>query len=108
MKPMLIPRFSLRTTLMGVTASAFFFVIFGFAMRGHAWAVGITAAVVSVLAAFVIHAYFFVVVSWLGHLMGAKLSPARTSQGGLQTSTDELTAVAPKNSTEPEAGPSAN
>lgn len=105
---MLIPRFSLRATLIGVTASAFFFLILGIAVRGHAWAMGITVAVASVFAAFVIHACFFVLACRLGQLMGAQLAPARTNQGGIQTSTDELTALAPGDETEHEAAPSAN
>jgi len=87
--PMLIPRFSLRTTWLMVTVSAVFFVIAGSAYRGSAWAVVITVAVVSLFVTLAVHAVFYGLVTAFGKIVGAKISPARTSQGGMQSSTDE-------------------
>lgn len=73
---MLFPRFTLRTILLVITGSALLFVVVGAAVRGHTWAVGVTAAVVSVLLAAVIHAGWFGIV-WLI----ARLSPAESTGG---------------------------
>jgi len=86
---MLIPRFSLRTTLLGMSICAVFSVIAGSAYRGHAWAVVITVAVLSLLVTLAVHAVFYALVSAFGKIVGAKISPARTSQGGMQSSTDD-------------------
>ena len=92
---MLIPRYSLRTTLLGVTLSAILFLIVGYAYRGQAWAVVITVAIVSVFVALAIHACFYLLVSALGRVIGAKIAPARTSQGGLQSSADDQIPLEP-------------
>ena len=86
---MLIPRFSLRTTLLIVTLCAVFFVIMGYAYRGDAWAVVITVAVLSVFLTLAVHAVFYGLVLAMGRIVGGQISPARTSQGGLQSSSDD-------------------
>jgi len=86
---MLIPRFSLRTTWLIVTVSAVFFVIVGYAIRENAWAIVITVAVVSLFVTLAVHAVFYTLVTAFGKIVGAKISPARTSQGGMQSSTDD-------------------
>ncbi|NOY43203.1 MAG: hypothetical protein GXP26_15390 [Planctomycetes bacterium] len=86
---MLIPRYSLRTTLIGVTICAVFFLIAGEALRGHEWAVVITITVVSILGMFAVHASLYLLASYFGKIIGAPLSPARTNQGGMQTSSDK-------------------
>ena len=85
---MLIPQFSLRTTLKVLTACAVLFLIAGQAVQGHAWAVGVTVAVLSVLGTLVVHAVFYGLTAWLSRLIGVQQLPARTSQGGLQLSPD--------------------
>jgi len=72
-----------------VTVSAVFFVIVGYAIRGNAWAIVITVAVVSLFVTLAVHAVFYGLVSAFGKIVGAKISPARTSQGGMQSSTDD-------------------
>ena len=85
---MLIPQFSLRTTLKLVTICAVLFLISGRAVQGHAWAVGVMVAVLSVLGTLIVHAIFYGLTTWLSRILGVQQSPARTSQGGLQLSPD--------------------
>ena len=85
---MLIPQFSLRTTLKVVTVCALLFLIAGQALEGKAWAVAATVAVLSVLATLAVHGCFFGLTAGLSRIIGAQHSPARTSQGGLQISSD--------------------
>lgn len=73
----------------GVTVCAVFFVIVGAALRGNAWAVVFTVAVLSLLVTLAVHAVFYALVTVFGKIVGAKISPARTSQGGMQSSTEE-------------------
>ncbi|MCA9232961.1 MAG: hypothetical protein KDA57_20110 [Planctomycetales bacterium] len=91
---MLIPRFSLRTTLLLLTVCAVFFLVMGRAYQGDYWAVVITVAVLSILATLAVHAMFYLLVLALGKLVGAKIAPARTSQGGMQSSADDLVSAA--------------
>ncbi len=90
---MLIPRFSLRTTWLGVTVCSVFFVIVGYAYRGEAWAVVIAVAVLSIFVTLAIHAIFYALVTAFGRIVGAQISPARTSQGGVQSSSNDLESV---------------
>jgi len=85
---MLIPRFSLRTTLKTITVSALLFLIAGQALEGKAWAVVVTVAVLSVLATLLVHGCFFGLTAGLSRLIGSHQSPARTSQGGFQVSNE--------------------
>ena len=86
---MLLPRFSLRTTLIGVTVSALFFLIAGQALRGHSWAIVITVGVVGLLTTFVFHAGLYALTSALSRIVGTQETPALTSQGGLQANSDQ-------------------
>lgn len=100
---MLIPQFSLRTTLKVVTVCALLFLIAGQALEGRAWAMGVTVGVLSVLATLLVHSGFFAFTAAMSSIVGTQQSPARTSQGGLQLSSDiELlpTHAAPSNRTE--------
>ncbi len=90
---MLIPRFSLRTTLLGVSVCSIFFVIVGYAYRGEAWAVVISVAVLSIFVTLAIHAIFYALVTAFGRIVGAQIAPARTNQGGMQSSSDDLESV---------------
>lgn len=87
---MLIPRFSLRTSLILLTVCAFFFLVMGRATRGDAWAIVVTVAVLSVLFALIVQAMFYLLAKTFGKIVGAQISPARTSQGGIQSSIDIL------------------
>lgn len=87
---MLIPRFSLRTSLILLTVCAFFFLVVGRATRGDAWAIVITFAVLSVFVALAVQAMFYLLARAFGKIIGAQISPAKTSQGGIQSSTDLL------------------
>ena len=86
---MLLPRYSLRTTLLGITGFAFFFVVLGQAVRGAPWAVVISVACVSLMLIFVFHALLYVVATVFARLVGTQQQPARTFQGGMQLSSDE-------------------
>lgn len=86
---MFLPRYSLRTTLIGVSICAVFFLIASEAIQGKSWAVVITVTVVSVLGIFVVHAGLYLLAFSLGKIIGVPLSPARTNQGGIQTSTEQ-------------------
>ncbi len=85
---MLIPQFSLRTTLQVLTVCAVLFLVAGQALAGKAWAVIVTVAVLSVLATLLVHGCFYLVAAALSKLTGTQQTPARTSQGGLQLSPD--------------------
>ncbi len=85
---MLIPQFSLRTILKVITVCAVLFLIAGEALQGKAWAVAVTVGVLSVLATLAVHGCFFGLTAGLSRIIGAQQSPARTSQGGMQLSSD--------------------
>jgi hypothetical protein len=53
---MLIPRYTIRAILAVTTVAAFVFVIAGLAVRGHAWAWGVTFGVASLLLAMLVQA----------------------------------------------------
>ena len=86
---MLIPRFSLRTTMKWVTACAFLFLVLGQAVRGEAWAVGITVVVLSLVITLAVHACFFALALLAMKWLGTEPSPAHTSRGGLRLSADD-------------------
>jgi len=86
---MLLPRYSLRTTLLGITSCALLFVVLGQALRGRPWAIVISVAVVSLLVTLLFHAALYLVSSFFSHLVGSQEFSARTSQGGVQSSSDQ-------------------
>jgi hypothetical protein len=61
---MLVPRFSIRTTLGVVTIAAIVFVVAGMAIRGETWAWGITIAVITLAVTMLVHAAWFGIV-WM-------------------------------------------
>jgi hypothetical protein len=61
---MLIPRFSLRWLLGLTTAFAVLSLVWSFAFRGHAWALGMSAAVNGLVLLFAFHAGAFLI-AWL-------------------------------------------
>jgi hypothetical protein len=85
---MLLPQFSLRRALWIITACACFFLVQSLAMRGHAWALGVTVASASLLVAHLFYALFFVLVTFVGQLIGTESISARTSRGSIVSGTD--------------------
>jgi len=81
---MLIPRYSLKTSLIGITACAVFFLVVGKAFQGRSWAIVATVAVISLLVTLLFHAVLFLVSTLLSRFVGTQQLPARTSQGGVQ------------------------
>jgi hypothetical protein len=65
---MLLPRFTIRTLLAILTASAAVFVIVGAAVRGHVWAWGVTIAIFSLLVTAIVHAAWFSLVKLLSRI----------------------------------------
>lgn len=92
---MLLPRFSIRTLLLVITGVAVVSLFAGQALGGRVWAVGLTAAVVSIPAALVVHALFFRICSMLAQMLGAQEIIARTSRGGVERSSPASAASVP-------------
>ena len=67
---MLIPRFSLRWMLFVLSASGVFFLFVSLAVKGHAWAIGVSTALATVLAALTIQTAFFGAAWLLATLLG--------------------------------------
>ena len=80
---MLLPRFSLRTTMFLVTGSALLFLVAGFAVRGNPWAIGATAAVASVGAAMIFYALVYLLCGIFSQIVGAEAVVAKTSRGAV-------------------------
>lgn len=80
---MLLPRFSLRMTLLLLTSAAFFFVVVAQAVRGSLWAIGPAVAIGSVLSALVTYAIFFVLCTLFGRVVGIEQVVARSSRGAV-------------------------
>src|SRR5262245_2402112 len=79
---MIMPRFTIRTALVGVTLCALVFVVVGMAVRGESWAWGITIGFVSLIITLIVHALWFFQVSrwaWLFSPPPALPTQARTS-----------------------------
>jgi hypothetical protein len=71
---MIMPRFTIRTGLLGVTFCALAFVVVGMALRGETWAWGITIGLVSLLVTLVVHAAWFGLVWMFARLPAAQSS----------------------------------
>lgn len=67
---MLIPRFSIRWLLLLTTVCAAFFFFLTFAVRGEAWAMGVTIGVGSLSIVFMVHALFFMAVWVMTEVVG--------------------------------------
>ena len=87
--PMLLPRFSLRLTLVVLTGAACFFLVVAQAARGSVWAVGVAVAVGSVLAALATYALFFFACTLFGRLVGIEEIVAKTSRGAVLRDTGQ-------------------
>src|SRR5262245_50283476 len=86
---MILPRFTLRTTLVGITFCALFCLVLVRAILGDYWAIAASVAVGSLFAIVVVHSCLYVVIAALAHMLGSHTLPARTRQGGVQASPDE-------------------
>ena len=86
---MLLPQFSLRTTLKALSACAVLFVVVRQAVLGQFWAIAVSCALLSVVVCFVFYALFYALTVGMSRVVGTQQLPARTSQGGLQLTTDE-------------------
>ena len=85
---MLLPRFSIRTALVIITAVAVLSLFAGQALGGRAWAFGITVAAVSIPAALAVQAAFFGLASAFSRLLGEERIIAHTSRGGVRAQCD--------------------
>lgn len=86
---MLIPSFSLRSSLIGTAICAVFCLVLSQAVGGSPWAIVVSVAVLSLLVTFVFHALMYLVTFVLTKLVGQQQAPALTSQGGLQSTPDQ-------------------
>lgn len=85
---MLLPRFSLRTTLIVTTVAAVFCLALARAAAGRAWAVGLATAVGVVGYILAINVVFFGISYAFSRLFGVEKVVVRTSQGGVQQDGD--------------------
>lgn len=94
---MLLPRFTIRSMLLVATGVALVSIFAGQALVGKIWAMGVTAAVVSIPAALLMQAAFFAVGSAFARWLGPQEIVARTSRGGIERSSlpDLLSASSP-------------
>ncbi len=86
---MLLPRFTLRMTLVGITCSALFCLVLVRAVAGDYWAIATSVAVASLAVIVAVHGCMYVVIAALARLLGSSTLPAHTRQGGVQASPDE-------------------
>ncbi|MCR4412474.1 MAG: hypothetical protein NUV77_08640 [Thermoguttaceae bacterium] len=99
---MLIPQFTIRW-LLGVTAvSAVVFTIVGLAVRGSAWAQGVSAAFVALALAMLVYALLFGVV-WL--LAEAKAKLGKGEPGGSPFGADPVVPNPPTDDGRPQDPP---
>jgi hypothetical protein len=97
---MLLPRFSIRTMLAIATGVAVISIFAGQALGGKAWAMGLTAAVVSVPVSLAVQALFFAVGSAFARWLGPQDIVARTNRGGVERSSlPSLLTASPANPT---------
>ncbi len=86
---MLLPRFTLRTTLIGITVCAFFGLVLARADAGDLWAYAASVAVKSLAVIVAVHACMYLLIAATSRVLGSRTLPARTRQGGVQASPDE-------------------
>ena len=88
---MLLPRYSLRTILLALTAGAVFSLALGQAVQGRAWAIVVSISVASSLLLLIFHALLYLFCSGLSRLFGTQTLSARTSRGGVQSDSQQHT-----------------
>lgn len=81
---MILPRFSLRTTLALTTVAALFCVALARAANGRPWAICLSTAVGVIGFTLLVHACLFGVSYCVSKLLGVEDAVVRTSQGGLK------------------------
>lgn len=86
---MLLPRFTLRSTLIGITAFAVLGLALARAQAGDLWARACVVAVASLVGIVIVHACFYMLIAATARVLGSRRLPARTRQGGVQASPDE-------------------
>ena len=86
---MILPRFTLRATIIGVTLVALFSLVLVRADAGDTWAISATVAVASLVVIVIVHACLYVLIVATSRILGSHTLPARTRQGGVQLSPDE-------------------
>lgn len=86
---MILPRFTLRTTILGVTLAALFSLVLVRADAGDTWAIAASVAVASLVVIVLVHACLYVVIAATSRVLGTHSFPARTRQGGVQLGPDE-------------------
>ena len=67
---MLIPRFTLRWMLFVLSVSGVFFLFLSLAVKGQAWAIGVSTAIATMLGILVVHMTFFGAAWVLASLLG--------------------------------------
>jgi len=95
---MLLPRFSLRTILVGLTPCAIFSLALGQAVQGEPWAIVVSVAVASLLLLLVFHGLLYLLSAALARLVGTQALSARTSRGGVQIDSQHHTIPGPDTS----------
>ncbi len=86
---MILPRFTLRATIVAVTFVAIFSLVLVRAQAGDTWAVAASMAVFSLLVIVLVHGCLYILISATARGIGTQALPARTRQGGVQLSPDE-------------------
>ena len=95
---MLLPRYSLRTSLLGLTTCAVFSLVLGQAVQGRPWAIVVAVAVASLLLLLLFHALLYLISAALSRLVGEQQLDARTSRGGVQSYSDPQSPPSPDRS----------
>ncbi len=86
---MLLPRFTLRATLVGISCCGLFCLVLARAVGGDYWAIAASVAVASLVGIVIVHGCLYVIIAALARVLGSRILPARTRQGGVQASPDE-------------------
>ena len=92
---MLLPRYSLRATVFGVTGCAVFFFVVGQAFRGQGWALVTSVTAACLVGTLVFHGLSFVLSCLLARLVGSGQLSAHTRQGGVQATADQRVQPSP-------------
>lgn len=76
---MIMPRFTIRTGLVGVAVCALIFLVAGMAVRGNMWAWGITIAMISLVVTTLVHAMWYGLAWMLSEIILPPAAPAVAS-----------------------------
>jgi hypothetical protein len=87
-RPMILPRFNLRTILAITTAAAVFFLLIRTGIRGQAWAWGAAIGILSLGVTALVHAACFGIVWCFARLSAVRSSDPRRDQ--FRTSAEEV------------------